>query len=89
MYLRLILIVHDVRSQQGEGSVLNNCLRGHDHGTMDYRRPRIVWSRAQNRDYNMNSKLDWNGNLAAIFEAKLTFNRPSSSVPFYCICRRG
>ena len=37
----------------------------------------------------VNSKLNWNDNLAAIFEAKLTFNRPSSSVPFYCICRRG
>ena len=33
----------------------------------------------------VNSKLEWNDNLAAIFEAKLTFNRPSSSVPFYCI----
>ena len=37
----------------------------------------------------VNSKLNWNDNLAAIFEAKLTFNRPSSSVPVYCICRRG
>ena len=37
----------------------------------------------------VNSKLNWNDNLAAIFEAKLTFKRPSSSVPFYCICRRG
>ena len=27
----------------------------------------------------MNSILDWNDNLAAIFEAKLTLNRPSSS----------
>ena len=36
----------------------------------------------------VNSNLDWNDNLAAIFEAKLTFNRPSSSVPFYCISRR-
>ena len=25
----------------------------------------------------VNSKLGWNDNLAAIFEAKLTFNRPS------------
>ena len=37
----------------------------------------------------VNSKLNWNDNLAAIFEAKLTFKRPSSSVPFYCICRPG
>ena len=37
----------------------------------------------------VNSKLNWNDKLAAIFETKLTFNRPSSSVPFYCICRRG
>ena len=37
----------------------------------------------------VNSKLDWNDNLAAVFDAKLTFNRPSSSVPFYCICLRG
>ena len=27
--------------------------------------------------------LDWNDNLAAIFEAKLTLNRPSSSVPLF------
>ena len=38
---------------------------------------------------SVNSKLDWNDNLAAIFEAKLTFNRPSSSVPFYCFCQHG
>ena len=37
----------------------------------------------------VNSKLNGNDNLAAIFKAKLTFKRPSSSVPFYCICRRG
>ena len=30
----------------------------------------------------MNSKLDWNDNLASIFETKLTFNRPPSSVSF-------
>ena len=36
-----------------------------------------------------NSKLYWSDISAAIFEAKLTFNRPSSSVPFYCICRHG
>ena len=35
----------------------------------------------------VNSKLDWNDNLAAIFEAKFTFNRPSCLVLFYCICR--
>ena len=34
----------------------------------------------------MNSKLDWNNNLAAIFEAKLAINRLSSSVLFNCIC---
>ena len=33
----------------------------------------------------VNSQLGWNDNLAATFEAKLTFNRPSSSVLFYCI----
>ena len=37
----------------------------------------------------VNSKLDWSDKLAAIFEAKLVINRLSSSVPFYCICRRG
>ena len=37
----------------------------------------------------VNSKLDWNDNLAAIFEAKLIINRLSSSVLFYCISRRG
>ena len=36
-----------------------------------------------------NSKLDWNDNLAAIFEAKLVINRLSSSVFFYCFSRRG
>ena len=35
------------------------------------------------------SKLDWNDNLAAIFEAKLVNNRLSSSVLFYCFSRRG
>ena len=30
----------------------------------------------------------WNDNLATP-EAKMTFNRPSSSVPFYCFCLRG
>ena len=29
----------------------------------------------------VNSKLDWNDNLAAIFEAKLVINRLSSSFP--------
>ena len=37
----------------------------------------------------VNSKLDWNNDLAAIFEAKLIFNRLWSSVIFYCIFRRG
>ena len=36
----------------------------------------------------LNSKLDWNDNLASIFEAKMTLNSPSSSVPYYCVCRR-
>ena len=38
---------------------------------------------------SLNSKLDWNDNLAAIFEAKLFINRLSSSVLFYYICRPG
>ena len=38
---------------------------------------------------SVNSKLDWNDNLAAIFEAKLVINRLSSSVLFYCFSRRG
>ena len=37
----------------------------------------------------VNSKLDWNDNLAAIFEAKLVINRLSSSILFYCFSRRG
>ena len=39
--------------------------------------------------FSVNSKLDWNDNLAAIFEAKLVINRLSSSVLFYCFSRRG
>ena len=35
------------------------------------------------------SLLDWSDNLAVIFEAKFTLKRPSSSVSFYCIGRRG
>ena len=33
----------------------------------------------------MNSILDWNANLAAIFEAKLTYNWRTVPVPFYCL----
>ena len=40
-------------------------------------------------DIPVNSKLDWNDNLAAIFEAKVVINRLSSSVLFYCFSRRG
>ena len=36
----------------------------------------------------VNSKLDWNDNLAATLEAKLIFYRTSSSASFHCICRR-
>ena len=39
--------------------------------------------------YSVNSKLDGDDNLAAIFEAKLVINRVSSSVLFYCFSRRG
>ena len=42
-----------------------------------------------NEVLSVNSKLDWNDNLAAIFEAKLVINRLSSSVLFYCFSRRG
>ena len=31
---------------------------------------------------SVNSKLNWNDNLAIIFEAKLTFNKPTSLVRF-------
>ena len=47
-----------------------------------------TWSETLNLD-TVNSKLDWNDKLAAIFEAKLVINRLSSSVLFYCFSRHG
>ena len=49
-----------------------------------------VWPcciRYTNAFESVNSKLDWNDNVAGIFEAKLIFNKPSCSVPFHCNCR--
>ena len=58
---------------------------------MSFKQPIItdLTIEADNLLISVNSKLNWSDNLAAIFEAKLTFNRRSSSVPFYCIRRRG
>ena len=51
--------------------LLNNRRPGYDVGS---KRRHLVCQ-------PVNSKLDWNDILAAIFEAKKTFNRPSNSVP--------
>ena len=90
-HLRLSEVHRKTGAELVSRGIMGRVLGTKQKVTSQIRAPQYLCRRIRHESFFelRKGELDWNDNLAAIFEAKLTLNTPSSSVRLYCICRRG